>query len=81
MGEININIFPLGNGPCFTQRIFSGQVFHPNKLLTNGNSDNNKKNHYHTLILVRKMFCREIFARFLGVWVCLWAKTTVHCVV
>lgn len=43
MGEININIFPLGNGPCFTQRIFSGQVFHPNKLLTNGNSDNNKK--------------------------------------
>lgn len=43
MGEININIFPLGNGPCFTQIIFSGQVFHPNKLLTNGNSDNNKK--------------------------------------
>ena len=43
MGEINTNIFPLGNGPCFTQRIFSGQVFHPDKLLKHGNSDNLKK--------------------------------------
>ena len=67
MGEINTNIFPLGNGPCFTQRIFSGQVFHPDKLLKHGNSDNFKKKHYHTLIFVRKMFCREHFERFWGV--------------
>ena len=43
MGEININIFPLGNGPYIPQRIFSGRVFYPDKLLKHGNSDNLKK--------------------------------------
>ena len=67
MGEININIFPLGNGPYIPQRIFSGRVFYPDKLLKHGNSDNLKKKNYHTLIFVRKKFCRENFERFLGV--------------
>ena len=80
MGEININIFPLGNGPCFTQRIFSGQVFHPNKLLTNGNSDNNKKTTTIRQFLFKKCFAEKILSDF-WVYNCRWAKTTVHCVV